>query len=72
MTSIVFANSSSPIILQRRKGFGFIECLKTFFKAHSLLALICLFVAIIFAPERPQDLASICERHHPVIACQVW
>ncbi|MCP4929834.1 MAG: serine protease inhibitor, partial [Gammaproteobacteria bacterium] len=28
--------------------------------------------AMVLAPERPELQASICERHNPVSACQVW
>ena len=34
------------------------------------------FGVVVFAflavPERPQELASVCEKHHSPIACQVW
>ena len=35
-------------------------------------ALVCLTFAMVLVPESPQKLASICERHNPTIACQVW
>ena len=28
--------------------------------------------AMFFVPERPQQLASICEKHNSELACQVW
>ena len=28
--------------------------------------------AMLVAPEQPEQQASICQRHHPVVACQVW
>ena len=36
------------------------------------LIIMLLTVATIFAPERPGELASICEKHHSAIACRVW
>ena len=36
------------------------------------LALSCLTICILFVPEDPTELASICQRHHSVDACQVW
>ncbi len=35
-------------------------------------ALSCLLICIAFVPERPIELASICQRHHPAVACEVW
>ncbi len=32
----------------------------------------CLGLAIFFAPERPQQFASICEKYNTTNACQVW
>ncbi len=29
-------------------------------------------VAILFAPEKPQQFASICEKYNSVDACQIW
>ena len=37
-----------------------------------LLAFACLTLITIFVPERPVQLASICEKHNSVIACRVW
>ena len=37
-----------------------------------LLASFCFLVCIAFIPEKPTNLASICEKHNPELACQVW
>ena len=37
--------------------------------AIGVLSLIILFVLI---PERPQQLASVCQRYHSAAACNVW
>ena len=38
----------------------------------SFLMIVCMTAAICLAPESPEQLASICERHNPEIACLVW
>ena len=37
-----------------------------------LLASICFLLCIAFVPEKPNNLASICQKYHSAIACQVW
>ena len=37
-----------------------------------LLASIFLFLCIIVVPEKPSNIASICEKYHSSSACQVW
>ena len=39
---------------------------------RALAAVIVLMSAMVLAPERLELQASICERHNPVSACQVW
>ena len=36
------------------------------------MALLCLSVVTILVPERPDQLASICEKHNSTVACRVW
>ena len=36
------------------------------------MALFCLSVVTVLVPERPDQLASICEKHNPAVACRVW
>ena len=36
------------------------------------MLLVAVLVAIAVVPERPQQFASICERHNSAVACQVW
>ena len=38
----------------------------------SLLASICFLLCIAFVPEKPTNLASICQKHNSSAACQVW
>ena len=37
-----------------------------------LLASICFLLCIVFVPEKPTNLASICEKYNSSVACQVW
>ena len=37
-----------------------------------LLASICFLFCIILVPEKPSNLASICEKYNSSAACQVW
>tara|TARA_X000000368_G_scaffold184981_1_gene146081 strand:+ start:167 stop:415 length:249 start_codon:yes stop_codon:yes gene_type:complete len=37
-----------------------------------LLASICFLFCIIIVPEKPSNLASICEKYNSSVACQVW
>ncbi len=32
----------------------------------------CIGMAIYFAPEKPQQFASICEKYNTANACQIW
>ncbi len=36
------------------------------------VGLSCILLCIVFVPEKPSHLASICERHNSPLACQVW
>ncbi len=46
--------------------------LQSSFRITFAIALACFAFVAIFVPERPDQLASICEKHYSVIACQVW
>ena len=35
-------------------------------------ASICFLLCILVVPEKPTNLASICEKYNSSIACQVW
>ncbi len=35
-------------------------------------ASICFLLCIALVPEKPSNLASICEKYHSSLACQVW
>ena len=36
------------------------------------LASICFLLCIVLVPEKPSNLASICEKYNSSVACQVW
>ena len=38
----------------------------------SLLASFCFLLCIVVVPEKPSNLASICEKYNSSVACQVW
>ena len=37
-----------------------------------IIASICFLLCIVFVPERPNNLASICQKYNSTVACQVW
>ena len=37
-----------------------------------LITILFIGIATISAPEKPYQLASICERHNSALACRVW
>ena len=37
-----------------------------------VVASMCFLMCIVFIPEKATNLASICEKYNPVVACQVW
>jgi len=37
-----------------------------------VLASICFLLCMVVIPEKPNDLASICEKYNSSSACQVW
>tara|TARA_Y100001968_G_scaffold224280_1_gene206945 strand:+ start:173 stop:421 length:249 start_codon:yes stop_codon:yes gene_type:complete len=37
-----------------------------------LFASICFLFCIVLVPEKPTNLASICEKYNSSVACQVW
>ena len=36
------------------------------------LASICFLLCVVFVPEKPSNLASICQKYNSSVACQVW
>ncbi len=60
--SMLPRNASSRLSIARHDGWNSVF----------LIALLCISLAILLVPEKPQEMASICERHNPAIACQVW
>lgn len=40
--------------------------------AATLFASVLVSAAFVFAPEQPEQQASICQQHHSAEACRVW
>ena len=38
----------------------------------SIIASACVLFCIVLVPEKPTNLASICEKYNSSVACQVW
>ena len=55
------ANDKRSIVKKKNQNF-----------AKPLLASICFLLCIAFVPEKPTKLASICQKYHSSVACQVW
>ena len=65
------SNSSNGII-SLRTSIKFSEPRKNQNLIRSVIASICLLMCIVFVPERPTHLASICEKYNSDTACKVW
>ncbi len=63
-------NSSSLFILKERVSSR--NLISNTFSFKFLLPLVITSLACSFAPEKPDQFASICQRHNSEIACQVW
>tara|TARA_B100000965_G_C19363572_1_gene657081 strand:- start:299 stop:547 length:249 start_codon:yes stop_codon:yes gene_type:complete len=37
-----------------------------------LIASTCFLLCVVFVPEKPTNLASICQKYNSSVACQVW
>ncbi len=70
-SSMNIARSSSSMSCNKVECRSFIED-RNGVKVSFVMLLVFISIGICFAPERPHQLASICEKHNPVIACQVW
>ncbi len=66
----VDANAST--ILPFRHSAATISDKEHFWKFSLMIPLLTLSFAVFFVPESPDQLASICEKHNSVTACQVW
>tara|TARA_Y100001968_G_C19441300_1_gene762673 strand:- start:560 stop:778 length:219 start_codon:yes stop_codon:yes gene_type:complete len=63
-------NASSVFIVKERVCSG--NLISNTFSFKVFLPLIMASLALSFAPEKPDQFASICQRHNSEIACQVW
>ena len=64
-------NSANGVIkLRNDKRFSYHKKNRNLIKP--LLASICVLLCIVVVPEKPSNLASVCEKYNSSIACQVW
>ena len=70
-SSLHFTSTASSILTRRDLSNSFAER-QHGWKYPFFIALTAVMAAVFMVPESPEQLASICEKHNPVIACQVW
>ena len=70
-SSLSFSNTSRTILSKELENRSIIDDQSNLILPVLLVGCFMSF-AFLFAPERPEQLASICQRHNPVLACQVW
>ena len=71
-SSYLRASAISVSMLPRRACPRIVQGRQIGSAFHFVLPLALLTGAMLLAPEQPEQQASICQRHHPVVACQVW
>ncbi|HGY5548792.1 MAG TPA: serine protease inhibitor [Prochlorococcus sp.] len=72
VSSYLHTSTIPEPMLTRRACSGTAQGQQTGFAFGSVLAAALLTGAMLLAPEQPERQGSICERHNPVLACQVW
>jgi len=65
-------SSASRVMLHLQGLNRSISELQSTFSITFAMALLCLSVVTILVPEKPDQLASICEKHNSSVACRVW
>ena len=70
-TLIRVFGSVSPMMPVRQYSSFALEERQSSWKLSFILVFVFLACASLVAPERPDQLASICERHNAVTACRV-
>ncbi len=71
-SSCLRASAISVSMLPRRACPRIVQGQQRGWAFHFVLPAALLTGAMLLAPEQPEQQASICQRHHPVVACQVW
>ena len=73
---MVCASSSFSVtsrsIVPRLEGVKVIAEFQRTFNFSFAMAFACLAFVTVLVPERPNQLASICEKYNSAIACRVW
>ena len=63
---------ASRVILPRQVCNQAINKPQNRFNVSFAMAFVCLTLITILVPEQPEHLASICQKHNSLVACQVW
>lgn len=71
-SSSLHLNRHASAILTPRDFSSSILDRKHDWKYSFFIAFAAVMAAVFIVPESPEQLASICEKHNPAIACQVW
>lgn len=73
MPAILVLQGRQPVSLCRRAAAAG-PCRRTFPEARlqALVAGLLITLALVLAPDAPQDQAAICQRHNGPVACRVW
>ena len=58
---ITLGNGKRLLVQKKKKNF-----------IKPLFASLCFLICILLVPEKPTNLASICEKYNSSVACQVW
>ena len=64
--------NSANGIPRLRKDRGLLVDKKNENLIKPLLASFCFLMCILLVPEKPMNLASICEKYNSSAACQIW
>ena len=63
---------TARVILSRQVANRAFSKIQSSFSVGFAIAFACLAFVSVFVPEKPHELASICEKYHSVNACRVW
>ena len=72
MVASYLSVQNSSYTLTRKGTIGLENQKNIIFKLRFLMVFVFFTCAICLAPDNPEHLASICQRHNSVNACQVW
>ncbi len=70
--SYFLSNPSSDVIASAKAKRLLSEKISLLVISRLFISFITIFLCLSLVPESPQQLASICQKHHSAMACQVW